>query len=293
MREETVLDNCPRALKVAYTGLDGWEFDDMIKRFVVDLAERSIPKIIWRRRLRTWKIDTGELEEDLISWVCDSARSSVDVGAADGAYTVRLFLHSAAVIAFEPRPAAAEALRTRFRNLGAVSVEQVALSDTAGSSQLRIPPGRPMLATIDPRNQLTSATTFDTLTVQRKRLDDYELRSIGFIKIDVEGHEQRVLAGAADTIARERPLFLIEIEKLHNPDSFAIASAFFANLKYLGFFLLDGKLVRIEKFVHAQHQDPDNLTGNGKRVGVYINNFLFIPEEQTGRIPASYAADIS
>ncbi|MBK6367975.1 MAG: FkbM family methyltransferase [Polaromonas sp.] len=37
------------------------------------------------------------------------------------------------------------------------------------------------------------------------------------MKIDVEGFEHAVLLGAADLIARDRPVIQMEIEKTHNP----------------------------------------------------------------------------
>jgi len=42
-------------------------------------------------------------------------------------------------------------------------------------------------------------------------LDDLKLENVGFVKIDVEGHEAEVLRGAANIITRDRPNFLIEV----------------------------------------------------------------------------------
>jgi hypothetical protein len=38
---------------------------------------------------------------------------------------------------------------------------------------------------------------------KRGRIDDYNLPDVGFIKIDIEGHELGVLDGAAATLARQ------------------------------------------------------------------------------------------
>jgi FkbM family methyltransferase len=40
------------------------------------------------------------------------------------------------------------------------------------------------------------------IAVPTRRLDDYELDAVGFIKIDVEGHELAVLRGGTETIRR-------------------------------------------------------------------------------------------
>jgi hypothetical protein len=42
---------------------------------------------------------------------------------------------------------------------------------------------------------------------------DRSLRGIGLVKIDTDGHEHRVLAGARETIASNRPLVVFEIGK--------------------------------------------------------------------------------
>lgn len=45
------------------------------------------------------------------------------------------------------------------------------------------------------------------------RLDDLELDNVAFLKIDVEGWEPNVLAGAVQTIERCRPLVMVEFNK--------------------------------------------------------------------------------
>lgn len=49
------------------------------------------------------------------------------------------------------------------------------------------------------------------ITVQKNTLDSYNLTNIGFIKIDVEGHEKEVLEGSVETIKRNNyPKILFE-----------------------------------------------------------------------------------
>ena len=47
--------------------------------------------------------------------------------------------------------------------------------------------------------------------IEVKTLDSYELENISFIKIDVEGYEPKVLAGAEQTIKRNWPVLCVEI----------------------------------------------------------------------------------
>lgn len=254
----------------------------------IALVERITPRLVWRYRIRTWQIDTGEKEQVLLPWLCRRSRLSIDVGAAAGNYVAHLIPYSSRVVAFEPRKDAAEALRSRFRNTRLVSVEQAALSDSAGSVQMHVPVGRPMLGTIEPYNRLEGAPAPTVVTVARRRLDDYSFDLVGFIKIDVEGHEQAVLKGGRTTLERERPLVLIEVEERHKTGSVLAVASFFSKIGYGGFFLLDDKLRSIQEFDLPRHQNRGNLDSTGRRVGTYVNNFLFIPTERLLQIPAAY-----
>ena len=56
-------------------------------------------------------------------------------------------------------------------------------------------------------------------SVVRSSIDSLQLPACQFIKIDVEGREQAVIAGAAATIARFRPVLYVENDRRHqSPD---------------------------------------------------------------------------
>ncbi len=242
---------------------------------------RVAPRFLWRHRISKWGAQTGEAEEALLPWICDRRKISIDVGAAAGSYTMRMLLYSSQVVAFEPRPEAAEHLQRLFQSTRIVTIEQVALSNDDGRTILRRPADRPLLSTIEVTNELSESASSDTLSVNRKTMDEYKFHHVGFIKIDVEGHEPAVLAGAKQTIDRERPTLLIEIEKFHNPDSFDLICTSLKSEGYIGCFLLGSELLDVRLFDFGVDQNRHNLV-NGKRVGKYINNFLFVPRERLG-----------
>jgi hypothetical protein len=123
------------------------------------------------------------------------------------------------------------------------------------------------------------------MRVPKLRLDDYELREVGFIKIDGEGHELAVLQGAQQTIRASLPNLLVEIEERHRAGAIGDVSAFLTYLGYEGFFILDGKVLPLAQFDKSVHQDPANI-GSWKegweRRGVYVNNFFFLPAGSAG-----------
>jgi len=242
---------------------------------ISDLLLRISPRLLWRYRVGAWMIDAGEPEMDLLPRLAHRPSLSLDIGAANGAYSAALVSLSSAVVAFEPVPAAAHHLREMFRGTRLVRVEEVALSDRRGEARLRVPADRWTRSTIEPENLLRTTESWNEVSVQRVLLDDYDFKAVGFIKIDVEGHEHAVLEGASETITRERPNVMIEVEEQHKPGSLSSVFDFFERRSYSGFFYLNKQLHSIREFNPQLHQDTRNLDDRGNRRGMYINNFVF------------------
>jgi hypothetical protein len=102
---------------------------------------------------------------------------------------------------------------------------------------------------------------------------------VGFIKVDVEGHEEEVVDGGLKVIGRDHPVMLIEIEERHRPGALPRILARLLERGYSGFFLHEGGVHSINAFDQKKHQNPaeveDDPSGRVSR-GCYINNFLFI-----------------
>src|SRR5205823_431391 len=119
------------------------------------------------------------------------------------------------------------------------------------------------------------------LEVPVKKLDDYRFDQVGFIKIDVEGHEQAVIEGAFETIARSKPVILVEVEEGRNPGAVARMQTALAKLGYAGHFYAHGVKQPIETFDVARHQPADlvwNSARYTRRTFPLVNNFLFSPQ---------------
>jgi FkbM family methyltransferase len=122
----------------------------------------------------------------------------LDVGANVGTYTVLASgVCGAQTIAFEPDPHTAEDLRRNIEvnALGhLVEVHEVALGSTAGETAFTV--GR------DTVNRVALPGEAFTQTVPMRRLDDVpRAREATVIKLDVEGYEAQVLAGARNLLA--------------------------------------------------------------------------------------------
>jgi FkbM family methyltransferase len=239
------------------------------------ILEHITPRLLYKYQLRAQR--DAEPEINLLPTLCRPDAQSIDIGANIGLYSYFLLPHSSAVLAFEPLPQMQKRLR---RMLGdRITIYPVALSDRDGECEIRLPRGWPYWATIEPINPLALAAhkPVERITVPTRRLDSYELIGIGFIKIDVEGHEEAVLRGSLQTIVRNRPTIVIEIEEQHNPGSINRVRALLESLSYHGCFFSDGEMRRIQEFDLERDQPAVNVRLAGK-IGRYINNFIFMSD---------------
>ena len=149
----------------------------------------------------------------------------VDAGAHAGQFT-KLFAGLAPegrVYAFEPGSYARYILATavRWRRLGNVTVVPAGLGEAAGSAELSLPlkasgslgfglahlgaeeGGRPA------HRERVTITTLDGFVAETG------LARLDFIKADLEGWEVRLLLGARASLARLRPVVLVELVAAH------------------------------------------------------------------------------
>jgi len=237
-------------------------------------------KYFWQEYLHTGEWELRELHKYV-----RRDGIALDIGASSGVYAYHLSRMARYVYAFEPIPE--EAQRIRRLRLKNVVVENVALSSREGRTKLRIPlissRGEDKgMASLEPR-VVADERLSRTIDVSLRRLDDYEFKNISFIKVDVEGHEEDVLDGGRETIARERPCLLIEIEERHNPGGLSRIDKSLSDLGYEGFYFERRKRRSARTFDNAGNQLPSLAfeTGNESRRSLpYINNFLYCPTDR-------------
>ncbi|MBW3561344.1 MAG: FkbM family methyltransferase [Actinobacteria bacterium] len=160
----------------------------------------------------------------------------VDIGASYGTYTVplaRLTAPGGWVHAFEPRRRSRAVLWSAVRALtpGNVSIHDIGLSDHSGTDTIVTPrrrwflpvPGRTFLKGtledgyyegfldefVGASEHHVEVTTLDQL------VDEGLVARADLVKIDVEGAELRVCAGAEHTLERFSPVVICEIEDRH------------------------------------------------------------------------------
>lgn len=239
-----------------------------------------MPSWFWRvaYSLRGRRLRDHEPELRILPALVAADAAALDVGANRALYTVILRGLTQDVHAFEPVPKLAARIRTAFPE---VTVHELALSNQRGTTELRLPGDNTSWATIEPGNQLEKARSrIRGIEVRTAPLDDLELGPVGFMKIDVEGHELAVLEGARKLLQRDRPVLLVELEERHTKDAVARAERALEPLDYRGYFLDGAELRPLARFDPARDQDPAHVSERGK-TGRYLNNFVFVPERRT------------
>jgi FkbM family methyltransferase len=173
-------------------------------------ARRFLAPRIARHVIGYGNYFAGEPELRLLRFFCDPVKMAVDVGANYGAYTYWLTRYCSTV-AVEPLPDCAVFLQAAYPE---VKVFAIALGDSDGEGQMELPSRHGKTFHTEAKLNLETHDLASS-RVQVKRLDDLGLYGIGFIKVDVEGHELAVLNGAKRILHEDKPVLLIECEERH------------------------------------------------------------------------------
>lgn len=132
---------------------------------------------------------------------------AIDAGANIGLLSISMAVRSdaAQILAFEPHPEIFRCLKANAEGRPAIRPHNKAVGASASTMSMVKLNGDPNPA---------GAVLFDRAgdyPIDVIALDSLNLANVSLIKIDVEGHEQDVIAGAMGLIQRERPALIVEI----------------------------------------------------------------------------------
>ena len=210
--------------------------------------------------------------------LCSKELIAVDIGANTGVYSWHLRRFSRLVHAYEPIPDLAGVLR---RALPECVVHQCALSDHAGTATLAIPvfADAHLNALASLSRTFEDADAVRTMEVSVQCLDEEGLADVGFIKIDVEGHEEAVLVGARRLLAAQHPTLLVEIDERQAPGAIQRVVNLLASLDYDAYFLDRGQMRPIDAFDARAMQSASAISTDGWATSAFIANFVFVPAQ--------------
>jgi FkbM family methyltransferase len=232
-------------------------------------------KYLLKKRLKRAIKNNYESELILLDKIINKNLDSVDVGVYRGVYSYKLSQISKHVHAFEPNPLIYPYLKKNLKKvIKNISLYNIAASDCKGVATLKIPNRFNTLnknnyeemyklgaSTIHKKNELNN-NAYISKEVEKNKLDNLlENKKIGFIKIDVEGHEKNVIIGASKIIKKNKPVLLVEIEEKHTQDKVLNIINFVNTFGYKSYFFYKKELIEINK-----------NTNFGLK-----NNFIFLP----------------
>lgn len=263
-----------------------------MKSMIQHLLERWFPLVAKRIRFRAIRkvplhtLLSKRLFEPELALIkpllTGTAGLCLDIGAHVGEYCAALeqCVDSSRICAFEPNPATCDLLRRFFPK---IHTENIALSDSKGTAKLSVPrSGKKAYATRGTLEHTEGGD--DVMEVSLTTLDAFATRistPFSFVKIDVEGHERKVIAGGKQTILRDHPIMLIEIEERHSTQPIAETFKEIEALGYRGFFLN----LRAWELLPIASFDPASMQNVATMKSIdYINNFFFLPREKTNHL---------
>ena len=123
---------------------------------------------------------------------------AIDVGANIGFWTKPLSVKFKKIFAFEPVQNVFDCLKKNTENLNIV-YHQFVVSDRESYVDM-------IVDTVNTGNNIVDTNSFDTGKIYVNKLDNMNLPKFGLIKVDCQGHDYFVLAGAKETLKKYKPI---------------------------------------------------------------------------------------
>ncbi|MFC0681962.1 FkbM family methyltransferase [Lysobacter korlensis] len=206
---------------------------------------------------------TRDFDNHLIAAACalmtEPGCVAIDAGANIGFWSVPLARRAlelqGGIVAFEPVPSNAARLQHNLRMNGLLQVAEIipaALSDSSGEATMILredfeegaATGNASIEIPDGRDDRYSSVQVATVTLDECAISALGRGALRVIKCDIEGHEDRFLSGATDTVARHRPIIFLEWNRAYydrrRVDQTAQVQPFLDKLQYRTLLRTDG-----------------------------------------------------
>jgi FkbM family methyltransferase len=166
----------------------------------------SLLHAAWASPESVGTVANDQLAEFLVTRLCKSGKTFLDVGAHIGSIIAAVAHHdrSVTIIAFEAIP---EKVLSLHRQFPGVVIHGCALGDREGTVDFFIDTERSGYSSLG----RPPAARVREITVPMTRADDLvTAKTVDVIKIDVEGAELGVLRGATRLVSENRPVIMFE-----------------------------------------------------------------------------------
>ncbi len=237
-------------------------------RVTKGLSKVMPDKLVYRTLIWLSSIPKQRIFQEAFN-IADPKKTAVDIGANRGVVSYFMSRRFQNVHCFEPN-ADLDFFLERVLPSNCI-LHTYALSDAPGESELSVVLYRGIPIHGQGRILETSKTSWEYAVqkIKLETLDSHGLKNIGIIKIDVEGHEEKVIQGGIQTLRENKPVLIIEIEKRHTGKSAKATVDWIESLGYNGFFFEGATRRGVSEYLDKM-QEPG--------YPFYINDFLFLPK---------------
>ena len=137
--------------------------------------------------------------------------NAIDIGANIGLHTVRFAQKFKSVFSFEPVTSVHECLKKNILKFNNVENYKVGLGENTAHKIISIPKNNTNCG----QYSIVDFTNFQNELIDEKieikRLDDFNLTA-DLIKIDTQGYELPILRGSIETLKKNFPVLILELE---------------------------------------------------------------------------------
>jgi FkbM family methyltransferase len=171
-----------------------------------------------RSKFSSWDIDWEKVLETGYRLLLSAKSTVIDIGGHAGRHS-DIFINQIkckSVYIFEPIPSKYQFLKNTYSANANVEIKQIAISSKKGKSEFILNHSAPEESGLRERiYNNPDLKNLEKLTVETNTLDNLfpNLKSLDYIKIDVEGGEIDILNGGLRLIKKHRPIISVEYGK--------------------------------------------------------------------------------
>jgi len=243
------------------------------------MFDKIIESVKLRYRARKYKMQNDKGGILYINNSVKTGQTVFDIGAHKAGYLYFMLQQvgeKGKVVAFEPQSTLFHyivKLKTLF-GWNNVTIEHLALSDKNGETTVYIPANKVKRGSSPGASVLKSKNDDNCFTevVDTETLDSYCTRkniNPNFLKIDIEGHELNFFQGGINTLKKNKPKIIVEIEARHvGKEKVLETFEFMKSLNYEGHFIHGLNRISLSSFSFDKYQNVNDKSN-------YCNNFTF------------------
>ena len=233
----------------------------------MDLSQEVLNRRVFNQEI--YNLHSKEFMLGQTAKFIDPMKNAMDIGAAVGMYTTFWAQKAARVHSYEAVPAVykqLEKVKERFDN---VSTYRLAVGEEVGFTTFYVDDERLS------NSGFTDLVGGQPIEVPVTTIDAQDLSDVGFIKVDVEGHELAVLNGGRETIERDRPVCMVEIYPKFNQGPVSATFDWFFDRDYKAFYNVRGVgLQQVNGTI-----DGVNIASDEAMIQQHDGDFLFVSKE--------------